>query len=121
MGIAADPAVADHGSAPSMANGKRPHAATPATPSPQRWRRSTTNRTPVPDDFVLTEAQWAWAAREVPGLDVERETKKFLNHFRGTGDRKADWGATWRNWMYRAQEFQGRRSPPPQARNGLVL
>jgi hypothetical protein len=38
-----------------------------------------------------------WAAKEVPQVDIEFQTKIFLDHeFKKT---YTDWKATWRNWM----------------------
>jgi hypothetical protein len=40
----------------------------------------------------------------VPAEAIERETAKFLDHYRAKGERRADWSASWRNWMRRAVE-----------------
>lgn len=47
-----------------------------------------------------------WAHAEVPGADIEGETRKFLDH--EYAEPKSDWVGTWRNWMRRAPEFKPR-------------
>lgn len=45
---------------------------------------------------------------ERPGVDFGTEHRKFVDHFLaapGQKGVKADWDATWRNWMRRAHEF----------------
>lgn len=45
---------------------------------------------------------------ERPGVDFDSEHRKFVDHFLsapGQKGVKADWDATWRNWMRRAHEF----------------
>lgn len=61
----------------------------------------------LPDPFLVTTEMLAWAKAEVPGIDVDLETKKFLNHWRGKS--KADWPKTWRNWMFNALTYKQER------------
>jgi hypothetical protein len=63
-----------------------------------------------PADFVVTPAMLEWAARDVPHVDLLRETEKFKDHeYRKS---LVDWEAAWRNWMRIASE--GRRYQSPQ-------
>jgi hypothetical protein len=62
----------------------------------------------IPDPFVVTAEMRAWAALEVPGLDVDGHTREFVDYWRaksGKDASKADWVATWRNWMRRAHRW----------------
>jgi hypothetical protein len=34
-----------------------------------------------------------------PNVDIERETAVFIDYWLGTGGTKADWNATYRNWI----------------------
>jgi hypothetical protein len=80
---------------PNGGNGKR------------RVRRVTTA---PPDSFDVTDEMAQWAVSL--GLPAERvlfETEKCMDHFRGEGRGKADWMATWRNWIRKAVEFGARR------------
>lgn len=52
---------------------------------------------PFPDSSDLAAQVAAWR----PGM-LERELSKFRDHWRGNGERKVDWQATWRNWVRRA-------------------
>lgn len=78
-------------------------------------------KTPAPliADFEVTEAMVSFAAAE-GGLSLEecyRETAVMLDHFRGKGEAKADWQATWRNWMRNSRKYNGnvRQNPKPEA------
>lgn len=69
----------------------------------KKVRRAT--RVPIP--FQVDEPMRAWAHSKTPAVDVDRETEKFLDYWRGLGGQrgtKTDWPATWRNWMRRASE-----------------
>jgi hypothetical protein len=58
-----------------------------------------------------------WATTETPGLDIERATDKFIDYWRGKSGKdatKADWPATWRNWLRR--DFEDH--PPHTNGNG---
>lgn len=66
--------------------------------------RPASRATRIADPFLLTPSMQQWAASDVPTVDVRAETAKFVDHFRGSGTRKLDWEATWRNWMRRAAE-----------------
>lgn len=61
----------------------------------------------LPDSFEVTEAMRAWAKTHAPQISVDRETERFIDYWRGkagAAGRKADWTATWRNWMRTEQE-----------------
>lgn len=57
----------------------------------------------------MTSEMLAWAGEKAPAVNLDRETERFSDHFKGTGEPKADWPATWRNWMRRAQDDLERR------------
>lgn len=62
-------------------------------------------RLPLP--FEVTPDMDDWAARECPGVNVDLETKKFVDYWRaktGKDATKLDWPATWKNWIRRAAE-----------------
>lgn len=83
-------------------------SSSPSTSSlaPKRTRApSAPKGTRIPDDFAVTDEMVAWARTETP-LVGAKETAKFIDYWRGvSGQRgvKADWVATWRNWMRKAQ------------------
>jgi hypothetical protein len=63
----------------------------------------------LPEDFVVTDALRTWAAAEVPGIDIDYETKKMRDcEFPKP---HADWVRTWRTWMRRAYDQGRARSP----------
>jgi hypothetical protein len=68
----------------------------------------------VPENFAVTDELCTWAAREVPGLNIDFETGKFRDYEFKVG--RSDWNMAWRNWMRKAWE-----ALPPEAkrpRNG---
>lgn len=73
----------------------------------------------IPEPFILTGDMRAWAAAETPGLDVDAETRAFVDYWRGVPGargRKLDWPATWRN---RLRDMAGRQrgaTPRPLTR-----
>ena len=66
--------------------------------------------TPCPQAFDVTPEMSAWAVEQGwPASRVMPETEKFLDHFRGKGEAKHDWLATWRNWIRKAVEYAKER------------
>lgn len=53
-----------------------------------------------PDSFVVTQEMLDWAAREAPGINLDRETAKFRDYTFSKA--RNDWPATWRNWIRKA-------------------
>jgi hypothetical protein len=85
----------------------------------QKQKTETTKKTPSSSPkklelpFVVPDSDRNSIAAECPGLDLERETRKFVDWAKN-GKRKIDWVATWRNWMRKAWEDNPtlrRRSP----------
>lgn len=66
--------------------------------------------TTIPEDFDVTPEMRSWAAAKCPGIDVDFETEKFIDHAHATGREMVDWVATWRTWMRRAEP----KRPPVQ-------
>jgi hypothetical protein len=79
-------------------------AAVVTAPKPKRK-----TKTAFPETFLLTTEMAKWARERAPGVNLNLETEKFCNHWRSKGETRADWMATWNNWMLRAQEFSGER------------
>lgn len=66
---------------------------------------------PIPEDWDLTEADADYA--EARGLRYERlnnEAEKFYNYWKGRGELRADWSATWRTWVNNWQTGYGQRA-----------
>ena len=63
--------------------------------------------TRLPADFVPSEVARKTIIAESPDLDLRREHARFVDHWTAQpGQRgvKADWDATWRNWMRRSAD-----------------
>lgn len=75
--------------------------------------RAPTQGTRIPEDFSLTDERLYCAiSKGLSRSEAEEELEKFLDYWRavpGQKGRKADWDATWRNWVRNAVKF---RQPP---------
>ena len=80
----------------------------------------------LPKNWILP-AQWAaWAQGERPDLDPNRVADEFRDYWiakPGKEGRKADWEATWRNWVrnQRATTYGRPAHSAAQRERGLVL
>jgi len=61
----------------------------------------------VPDDFTLSPELRRFA--EAGGLDPAQELAAMKDQYRATGEPRADWSATFRQWCRRSLELRGRR------------
>ncbi len=73
---------------------------------PEKGRRAT----PAPDSFEVSPEMQTWANANGITADLELETAKMLDHFRGHGKPMKDWFSVWRNWMRNSANF----GPRPQ-------
>ena len=85
-----------------------PLAVVEPTPIKSKAKR----KTALPDEFPITADMIIWANERAPAAALTLETEKFCNHFRAKGETRADWLASWRNWILNAQTFAERRSGP---------
>lgn len=94
------------------------HAAAAASPSPGQPEpkgKTSTAGSRLPVDWKLPKRWGDWAIAERPELSAEeirRQGEMFSDHWRaatGKDGRKADWEATWRNWIRRANLPRGAR------------
>lgn len=67
--------------------------------------RTKSIKTPCPQPFIVTVEMREWAEEHCPGIDLRAETQKLKDWALGKGERKADWIATWRNWIRRVYEI----------------
>lgn len=59
----------------------------------------------VPLNFSITDDMRTWAAENTPMVDIDAKLPEFIDYWRGRGEVKKDWVATWRNGMRKQQEF----------------
>jgi len=74
----------------------------PPPPPPRRLRRR-----PFPEEFRLTPELRRFA--EAGGLDAAHEFAAFRDHYRATGELRAEWPAAFREWCRRSLVFRERR------------
>lgn len=77
----------------------------------------------IPEPFILTAEMRDWAREHHPDVDAIAETQSFVDHFRGVAGRngvKLDWVATWRNWIRRANQYNGTKSKGRKSNNETV-
>jgi hypothetical protein len=71
-----------------------------------------TVKTPVPEDFSVTEEHRQLAA-ELGVANPDAEAKHFIDHFLSKGERRANWNASFRNWLRNSNSFK----KPQESRN----
>lgn len=72
--------------------------------TPPKGGGSRKRATRIPEPFMLTTDMKQWAAEEVPTVDADAATRRFVDYWRAESGSKAtkiDWIATWRNWLRR--------------------
>ena len=80
--------------------------------APKKPRQATR----IPDGWQPTPELLAWAHATVPGVNAAWETEQFRDYWSAaSGQRatKADWAATWRQWMRNAAKYA--QTPPRPA------
>lgn len=90
-----------------------PEAKTAESPEPKAKRKSR-----LPEPFNVSGDMRKWALDRAAAVHLINETEKFVNYWRGNGGTKADWIATWRTWMLKAQEDANRRMTAPLRTSG---
>lgn len=65
----------------------------------------------IPNDFSASPEMRNWAANACPGVDVQGETAKFIDHSLANGRACVDWMAAWRKWVRQAAEYQKKKTP----------
>ena len=79
--------------------------------------------TALPKDWTLPDDWKTWAEKERPDVDVVTVADSFRDFWiakPGKDGRKADWQATWRNWV-RNQRAQTYRPTPQQSSIGSYV
>jgi hypothetical protein len=69
----------------------------------------------LPSDFAITDEMRAWAAREVPRIDIDKHLEEFVNFWREIASRNnrrtlRGWVSTWQNRMKEVQQKNGNGS-----------
>lgn len=89
------------------------------TPEPTSSRRSPRGSR-LPEDWQPSRTLVDQMRTECPGIDLQAEHLKFRDYWLGKAGKdgtKADWQATWRNWMRNARD-RGGAVIPLQVANG---
>ena len=80
----------------------------PPSVESEKPKPTAARKTKIPSPFLLTVEMRTWAAESAPGVDLKTETEKFVDYWRAEAKTKADWPATWRNWIRKAQQDHNR-------------
>lgn len=87
----------------------RDHRAGSASSSMDRDYTTTETTPPVgghtPKRMPKTYMTDVWEPKD--GTDNRAELERFRDHWLGKGEARADWNATWRNWLRNAPRFSG--------------
>ena len=75
-------------------------------------RKRVTKSTRLPADWTLPDDWATWAIQNKPGIDVQETAATFADYWHSEAKGKADWFATWRNWV-RRQKVNTQSKPTP--------
>ena len=78
-------------------------------PEPEPEPRDKYRGSRITEGFEVTESMFDWFEKQSFTIDLDEETSKFVDHYLAApGDKgiRADWIATWRSWMKRAQSYR---------------
>ena len=68
-------------------------------------------KTSLSDDWFLPKDWGNWALEQgLTESEIRTEAECFADYWRSKGETRADWQATWRNWIRRRRTFE--RQPP---------
>lgn len=79
-------------------------------------RVSAARGTRLPPDWKPSEEDLRWAKTARPEINPDTEAARFADYWHGAAGAKgvkADWPATWRNWIRRADPPRGSGPPRP--------
>lgn len=79
--------------------------------------------TPIPADWAVTEPLRQYAREKgLPDCEIDHEVEAFVVHYRGNGERRADWAAVFREWVLREVKWRqdGRRRPGSNGKGAIV-
>lgn len=66
-------------------------------------------KTRLPDNWFLPKDWGDWAIDQgLTESEIRTEAECFADHWRSKGETRADWQATWRNWIRRRKTFDRR-------------
>lgn len=63
------------------------------------FAQSKSRKTPIPDDFQITDSMRRWAAKEMPNVDVCLLTDEFIYNALANDLRSSNWYGFWYKWM----------------------
>jgi hypothetical protein len=88
----------------------------PAT-APPSGGRANARRSKIPADWKPNPNDIDWQREQrIPDSIAREQLPIFVDHWTGKGEPRADWSATWRNWLRRQPQFDrsgGNRQPAP--------
>lgn len=85
----------------------------PVNPPSSNSKKSVSRKTRLNPEYRLTVEQYQ-QAQERHGFtreQIDRELELFVNHWVGNGETKANWDATWRNWIAKEKKWSDQRRP----------
>ena len=75
-------------------------------PEPVIKREKKARGTRLSHDFVLPEGYKEYCVVKHPHLNPDVVFEEFKDYYLSKGEVKADWSATWRNWLRREGTFK---------------
>ena len=69
------------------------------------FAQSKSQKTSIPDNFKITDSMRRWAAKEMPGVDVDLLTEGFIADALAGDLRSSNWFGFWYKWMSYQYKF----------------
>lgn len=78
--------------------------------------------TPLNPEFQPLPKDVDKLSAECPGVDLAKETVKFIDHYLGNGQKGADWNARWRKWIRNRHEWdqEGPKAKPKSGSTDML-
>ena len=86
-----------------------PSVVTVGADKPRKQRRDR-----IPDAFQVEPGMRLWAVENTPSVDVDLETRQFVDHHQAKGSLMADWTKAWFTWMRNAERWRRPARPGAQ-------
>lgn len=109
---------------PANPTAPTPSALTPSLTEKPKQEQASPSGSRLPADWRLPDEWRVWAEAERPGVSIQDEADKFADYWHGVAGakgRKADWQATWRNWIRNSRAVGNARAGPAPSAPGKTM
>lgn len=68
------------------------------------------SQTKMNEDYCPSQKTIDKMIGQYPGVNINYEQEKFVDHYISTGDTRENWDAAFRNWIRRADEYSSKQT-----------